>query len=596
MALSELNSDLDLLGIGTSQWPEFRGYQKLDRSRKEIRLLRVSAIDDGSLITCQLMHQSLEKEPRYSALSYHWGAPGELATIFVEGMEVQIRETLHCFLRRLASHINPITIWLDAICINQRDVDERNWQVSLMPEIYSTAESVYAWLGEGDADCIYAMKYAHNLATNGAMLTAVPTAKIVSEYFERLFFLPYWSRVWVIQECVLAKQLWLLCSSQLIIWEDVAAAFDRLLDVSKIDGFPHAAPRDWLFREGREPEVQEDALAISRFLRFKNARKAFPTKRSSLLELVQEFRHQHCTDPRDKFYGLLGLANNSTLTKVDYDNSAPYVFFQALSSETATITRRMWTSRMLHTKLDVAIRLCSNLSMTSSDIRSMLSKTRKHSVLDWPEYRGKVVSCTLVDSNDYASTGARLWRIEAEHPWMYHSTHADVKPGDLVYATGYREHSDMKSHLRKPVEEIAFAFRHADTHSRAIDLLMEDVLVTEIRCRQADVARILLNDHEDLRNACVDNVELCSANAPLLHALRRRPGIILAHISYRAMMALTAWSICKRIPDYVNDLNDEHTAGIQLCRGSNLARIDVQTSESGEEVFSAPWYCCEGSD
>ena len=158
---------LDPAQSNIDQWPDFDHYRPLDPSTNEIRLLRVQPFDDkadvGKLIKCSFFHYSLDNVDNesvlYSALSYYWGAPGEYAKIWVDDYAVEIRRTLYAFLKNLIlRHRNTkFIIWLDVLCINQRNVDERNHQVALMTSIFSSAKKVYAWLGEGDADCRYAM-------------------------------------------------------------------------------------------------------------------------------------------------------------------------------------------------------------------------------------------------------------------------------------------------------------------------------------------------------------------------------------------------------------------------------------------------------
>jgi hypothetical protein len=66
-----------------------------------------------------------------------------------EGKKIFVTENCDRALRDLRDDTAPITLWVDAICINQKDPDERAQQVSLMSEIYRYADEVLIWLGEG---------------------------------------------------------------------------------------------------------------------------------------------------------------------------------------------------------------------------------------------------------------------------------------------------------------------------------------------------------------------------------------------------------------------------------------------------------------
>ena len=391
MAATNVALESDLLTGNIDQWPKYQSYKPLDRMRREIRLLRISCESEGAVVSCELLHRSLEDEIQYSALSYYWGAAGNFATILVDDIEMTIRETLYCFLQRLSSYLNPILIWLDCIYINQNDTFERNWQVSLMQEIYKSAEKVYAWLGEGDADCLFAMKYAR-LKSHGLTNLPIVHPKLLTQYFEQLFLQPYWSRTWVIQEAVLAKQFWLLCGNEMILWDNLMLTFDHLLDSTAISSFPHSASRKIDFWD--ETETEEYTEACSRFIRFKQARGSLLNGKYSLLELAELFRRHNCTDPRDRLYGLRGIASNGEFLSVDYNHSTPHIFFEALGFNIPKIDR---TDRCLirgeKGKLEYAMTLCSSIPMAEVDILTMLQDTKGHSMLEWLTYKGEVSSC-----------------------------------------------------------------------------------------------------------------------------------------------------------------------------------------------------------
>lgn len=132
----------------------YHGYAALNIAKSEIRLLEI-----GPGLVCTLRHVSLCDTPPYHALSYYWGAPGEELPVRVNGEQVWLRKTLHRFFEVLQRRFLRLTIWVDVICINQRDRVEQSHQVSIMGDIYQQAASVYAWLGESDADSDFALAY-----------------------------------------------------------------------------------------------------------------------------------------------------------------------------------------------------------------------------------------------------------------------------------------------------------------------------------------------------------------------------------------------------------------------------------------------------
>lgn len=156
-------------------------YTPLDRTTGEIRLVRlhmpIVANDDNEII-CDLITTPLPQSPSYEALSYTWGSPENKRTIKLNGKPFQVTQNLfgalkHLRQRTVILHNKPRTfphtermLWIDAICINQDDLDERNFQVRLMWHIYSVAGQVMVWLGEEGDDSDVAMEMIRLLDKN----------------------------------------------------------------------------------------------------------------------------------------------------------------------------------------------------------------------------------------------------------------------------------------------------------------------------------------------------------------------------------------------------------------------------------------------
>ncbi|EUC43988.1 hypothetical protein COCMIDRAFT_38114 [Bipolaris oryzae ATCC 44560] len=115
-------------------------YQPLDPTREEFRLLRIHPTNiPESIISCQLFTASLAEEPLDIT-----------KPIIVNGVRVQVTPNLEAALRRIRPSDSEVTLWVDAVCINQQDLDERNVQVAMMSKLYSKTMLTYAWLGEDD--------------------------------------------------------------------------------------------------------------------------------------------------------------------------------------------------------------------------------------------------------------------------------------------------------------------------------------------------------------------------------------------------------------------------------------------------------------
>jgi hypothetical protein len=117
-------------------------YKTLNIQERQIRLVLL----DGSKswdepITCGLHVVSLSTKPEYKALSYVWGDAEDKLPILVCGEELMVTRNLEAGLRHMRFHGHQ-TLWIDAICINQDDLDERREQVGIMKDIYATTPSV----------------------------------------------------------------------------------------------------------------------------------------------------------------------------------------------------------------------------------------------------------------------------------------------------------------------------------------------------------------------------------------------------------------------------------------------------------------------
>jgi hypothetical protein len=117
-------------------------YETLVKSSRQLRLLILHPCKDpGEGIRCDLIKASLNSDPRYEALSYTWGKPINEATIIVNAITLPVRKNLWDALYHLRG-AEARTLWIDAVCINQNNILERNDQVQMMRHIYEKAQRV----------------------------------------------------------------------------------------------------------------------------------------------------------------------------------------------------------------------------------------------------------------------------------------------------------------------------------------------------------------------------------------------------------------------------------------------------------------------
>jgi len=136
-------------------------YRPLDIRSREIRLLTIDPSSNSSgIVECHIVTCELAKHPPFYALSYVWGNSKVTDSILLEGQLIQVTSNLFSALTKIRESTYELPdgvksckhLWVDALCINQKDYEEKNRQVPMMRDIYKEAELVIMWLGEEDQE------------------------------------------------------------------------------------------------------------------------------------------------------------------------------------------------------------------------------------------------------------------------------------------------------------------------------------------------------------------------------------------------------------------------------------------------------------
>ena len=127
-------------------------YRSLDPKQQEIRLLIVEPGIGADPIECSFRPRYLRAifKPQYETVSYVWGDASIRATVRLEGQESDVPASSERVLRHFRCPNTQRLLWIDALCINQADTQERSNQVALMYKIYSNTTHNLVWLGEDD--------------------------------------------------------------------------------------------------------------------------------------------------------------------------------------------------------------------------------------------------------------------------------------------------------------------------------------------------------------------------------------------------------------------------------------------------------------
>ncbi|KAL4888376.1 heterokaryon incompatibility protein-domain-containing protein [Aspergillus ambiguus] len=367
---------------------------EIDKTKDEIRLLKVYPGAGNEVIQCELLKASLGADPIYSALSYVWGAQTKKERILVNGRNISVTTNLYQALRRIRarSRDTPTIIWADAICINQSQPVERNHQVGLMGKIYSNCQEVLVWLGEmpsanfDERCCVFSGDDSdfdekwddylacfefdstgeRNLGTVShcsCHKSTIDTARQCAWFFRLLaegrYFSelppicfrqgkrsaypnvfnsgmkwlssnPWFRRLWIIQEAALAP-------SVTVLFDSVSLPHDLLTRAKEALNTQHLPA----------PDVGSPASHLINpawFLNFfspiqslRDSRSA--GKRISLLKLCLDFNEARATEDLDRIFGLLGLVSEwygAEPMAPDYNNSAERVYSQVSGQYIAT--------------------------------------------------------------------------------------------------------------------------------------------------------------------------------------------------------------------------------------------------------------------
>lgn len=298
----------------------------------QFRVLILQPGKDFEQVQCRLVTLDFNDSPEYEALSYAWGDPAQTHSILCNGRKVGIPENLHAALWHLRHSDKPRIVWVDALCIDQQDLDERGHQVKLMKEIYSRASKVTVWIGKETEDLYESFKLLERLAawesykpefilkvrsrwTRVGLDFSQATANnqytlICWQPLIKLLEETWFRRVWVIQEVANASNVVVTCGRKTLDW--------RLLAVV-IRDLQHNGIVAELFSEHARASAHS-IIEMESTRRDLNHHSSRP-----LLSVLLATAYCECSDLRDKIFAVLSLANADGI-EPDYRASVARVY------------------------------------------------------------------------------------------------------------------------------------------------------------------------------------------------------------------------------------------------------------------------------
>jgi hypothetical protein len=306
----------------------------LPLQKDEIRLLVLD--NHSSSAECSLIHVSLDTAPTFYALSYSWIDkslfPSAEASpqnyIQIDGHPVAIGSNLSAALNAWRSHaFSHIPLWVDALCIDQSSIPERNKQVQRMYSIYSKAAVVAVWLGPDSHDSALALDFMSTFLQEARdpewVRRTIREHTFSREWraVDHLLRRSWWKRVWIIQEMVAATEVIFICGPRTVERDLVLRFFETLVAL-------HDTYWTLLIHE-EGIELYGDSITLGNtYLR------AHSWDTHNLLQTIYTTGKSLASNSRDKIYAVLGLASDTRqlVRAPNYDLTVEEVYKQFVLS------------------------------------------------------------------------------------------------------------------------------------------------------------------------------------------------------------------------------------------------------------------------
>ncbi|KAM3065331.1 hypothetical protein ACMFMF_011268 [Clarireedia jacksonii] len=289
-------------------------------SPDHIRLLKLQPDNENADIKCELIATELRLAQAYEALSYTWGEPLNYQAIHVtvpgslESKEFSVTPNCYSALSRLRYKDRRRIIWIDALCINQSDIIERNHQVTLMSKIYSQATNVVIFLGHATQGSDLAIDFIVECDNPDSETSSLsyPKSEPLINALNNFFRQPWFTRVWVIQEATLSRSGVIYYGEKTLPWSAVKNFKTWNTSTKWLPLLPFVVTFEM-------QSFEKDPIKAGNIV----------------LKALLQARHYGAMNPRDKVYALLPLLHSfSTDLNVtpNYGDSLAKVYSDCASS------------------------------------------------------------------------------------------------------------------------------------------------------------------------------------------------------------------------------------------------------------------------
>lgn len=326
----------------------------LEDAEHQIRLIKLVPGEGQNFTTTLYSFYRLEA-PLFEALSYTWGPPTPQQVISLNDKLFPVRQNCYEALRSLCPPADFRWLWIDAVCINQDDNQEKSFQVQRMGDIYKSASTVIVYLGTDSDDSYYLTSFVKDFANTCLKVSAMirpqtylhensdfeldysddslwraahdqlealsDTSLIrLTTAFASFAHRAYWSRLWVVQELLLGKgRLVFVCGRSTFQFHEVQCLFHAM---ERLDDGKKSRPR---FGSDDIWDTFEGLVASSMGTTIYRIHYASDNSRIDLAGELFSLLRLECMDARDRIYGLLAVTDwlgEKLPIDVDYSKSA----------------------------------------------------------------------------------------------------------------------------------------------------------------------------------------------------------------------------------------------------------------------------------
>ncbi|KAL8826720.1 MAG: hypothetical protein Q9170_007295, partial [Blastenia crenularia] len=451
---------------------------------RTIRLLNlVPAASRTDDIHCTISQACLDESIQYEALSYTWGDATQECELYCNGKPLSITSNLATALRYLRQQKDLRTLWVDAVCINQANQEEKSQQIALMGDIYAKAYQVVAWIGEENSVDAGAMDFEDHDPLPDDSPVEKKVLKLIALHAKlsssliaarELIQRPWFGRAWIIQEAALAARLQIQCGEKIIDWESLYANLKLMSETSDANGVPLTFGNIFYQRLEFIESTRNSIKAAT-----SGKADSLTTPKEKLTQGALSWKEFHsavntgrlygASDQRDHIYALLGLIgeDDARVISVDYSRSFAAVyrdFVRQVIKQTGSLTvlgqvdsstttgLESWVPD--YSKASVVEPLCNDtnpIHSASGDSKTRMMESDDPSVL--------ALAGIFIDTIDEVAIGPSTdkEKVFSRSERLVHRSVDKVHPTEIVPKLAYKAVSHYFPKGKEAIDSIARA-------------------------------------------------------------------------------------------------------------------------------------------